>query len=342
MSLNTRGWQLTFVLLTAIAIASAGSHLLTVWLKIETTSGTPWQIGLPTGTTPAVMAGSSLAGDAISWDAVSTTYQRRINGWAVAGSSPWEWETFQRRTPGYPVTYVIVSAYDLNEYYLSDFHADVVPFRQTVEDLWDSHADWHFAKRVLSQYPLKYVRTLFPSAGRSQGIMGGLRERLVRSLGKSAALQAEAGPTMTIGKTDSTKAYKEDRISSWERGTLLRRVATMRGASQGVQAFDGPKKLAFERMLTRGQQSGQVVVVVLPVSPAYARAFLSPDVRRRFESALADVQRRAPDAQWVRLDRLPDLAADDHFWDLVHMNTTGQRLATRAFLTDLDTARPRP
>jgi len=216
-----------------------------------------------------------------------------------------------------------------------------VPFSRTVADLWQSRADWHFAKRVLSQYPLKYVRLLFPSAGRSQGILGGLREKFANAVGQSPLLQAEAGPTMTIGQVDGTKAYKEERISTWTHGRLLRRLATLRGASQG-QAFDGPKKVAFERMLNQGQRAGRVVVVVLPVSPAYARAFLSPDVSHRFEFALAEAQRSAPEAHWVRLDRMPDLASDDHFWDLVHMNTIGQRIATRALLTQLEATQSRP
>ena len=330
-----------FVLVASIAIASTGSHALTTWLRIETASGTPWHIGRPDGEPPAVMAGSSLAGDGISWQTVAATYGRRIDGWAVAGSSPWEWETFQRRAPGYRVTFLIVSPYDLNEYFLSDFHADVVPFSRTVADLWQSRADWHFAKRVLGQYPLKYVRLLFPSAGRSQGILGGLREKFANAVGQSPLLQAEAGPTMTIGQVDGTKAYKEERISTWTHGRLLRRLATLRGASQG-QAFDGPKKVAFERMLNQGQRAGRVVVVVLPVSPAYARAFLSPDVSHRFEFALAEAQRSAPEAHWVRLDRMPDLASDDHFWDLVHMNTIGQRIATRALLTQLEATQSRP
>src|SRR5437667_427295 len=78
----------------------------------------------------------------------------RIEGWSVAGSSPWEWETFQRRAPDVGLTFLVVSAYDLNEHFICDFHADTVPPTHTLADLWQSEADWHFAKRVLTQYPL--------------------------------------------------------------------------------------------------------------------------------------------------------------------------------------------
>ena len=111
----------------------------------------------------------------------------------------------------------------------------------------------------------------------------------------------------------------------------------MRRAAQGRQSFDGPKKLAFLRMLHEAQQRGRVVVVVLPVSPAYAREFLSLHVIRRFENALDEARRSTPQANWVRLDRRPDLSSDDCFWDLVHLNTYGQRIATEALLRRLHT-----
>src|SRR5437667_8312220 len=141
-----RRLELVLVLVASTAIASTGSHIITASLRIETTSGKFWAIGQSNGQPPALMAGSSLAADAISWERVSTERGLRIEGWSVAGSSPWEWETFQRRAPDVGLTFLVVSAYDLNEHFICDFHADTVPPTHTLADLWQSEADWHFAK----------------------------------------------------------------------------------------------------------------------------------------------------------------------------------------------------
>ena len=109
----------------------------------------------------------------------------------------------------------------------------------------------------------------------------------------------------------------------------------MRVACQGRHSFDGPKNLAFLRMLRQGQQQGRVVVVVLPVSRAYSENFVNARVSGDFENALDNARRLIPNAQWVRLDQLPDLNSNDYFWDLVHMNTNGQQIATKALLSHL-------
>ncbi len=330
-----RRLQLALVLVASAAIASLGGHLITAWLEIETTSGMSWAIGQPNGKPPAVMSGSSLAGDGISWERISAEYDQRIEGWSVAGSSPWEWETFQQRAPDTRLNFLVVSVYDLNEQFISDFHADTVSAFHTVRDLWQSQVDWHFAKRVLSGYPLKYVRILFPSAGRSQGVLRGLREKLGKLLGDAVISESEARPTFAMSKIGIVKEYKTEKIVNWSPARMQRRLATMRGAAQGRQSFDGPKKLAFLRILHQGQHLGRIVVIVLPVSPAYAREFLTPEVSRRFENAVAEAQRTAPQARWVRLDRLRALDSDEYFWDLVHLNIDGQRIATEALLGQL-------
>lgn len=309
------------------------SHALTTWLRIETHTGTYWEIGPSRNQPPAYLAGSSLAGDAISWDLVSAQLDQGICGWGVAGSSPWEWERFQRKIHQDPLTIIVVSPYDLNEQFLSDFHADVVSAPDTIRDLWRSGADWPFALRVLSQYPLMYTRTLFPTAGRAYGVIGGLHDKLDKILGSFAADNSEAGPTLAFGKESQVKEYKKERISDWSPSQRLRRLATMRSACHGEQTFTGPKKLAFLRMLQQGQEQGRVIVVVLPVSPAYAAEFLDSKDTLRFESELADARQAVPQAQWLRLDHLPELNSNDNFWDLVHMNSEGKQIATRAFLS---------
>jgi len=329
--------QFLIVLIASTVIASVGSHIITEWLRIETTAGHFWEIGQSPDQPPAFLAGSSLAGNAISWPRVSEEQGQQLKGWAVAGSSPWEWESFQQRANDIQLTFLVVSAYDLNEHFLCDFHADTVAFSRTVMDLWLTHADWRFTKRVLSQYPLKYLRTLFPSAGRSEGVLGGLRETFGTLFSSRSPLEAEAGPTFTVGQTIAIKSYQTESITNWDRARLLRRLAIMRGASQGRQSFDGPKQLAFVRMLRMAQERGRVVVIVLPVSPAYAHEFLSPDIARNFDDALTAAQRSVPAARWVRLDYLPALNSDRYFWDLVHMNTVGQHIATKALIDQLQT-----
>jgi hypothetical protein len=58
-------------------------------------------------------------------------------------------------------------------------------------------------------------------------------------------------------------------------------------------------------------------------------------VKQEFEEALAEAQRSAPQARWVRLDQLGELNSNDYFWDLVHMNVYGQKIATKAFLAQV-------
>ena len=107
----------------------------------------------------------------------------------------------------------------------------------------------------------------------------------------------------------------------------------MRSENQGKHAFNGVKNLAFQRMLLRAQKQGSVIVMVLPVSPTYAREFLTQEVVHDFESALDKAKRVDPKAQFVRLDKLPVLNSDDNFGDLVHLNGAGKRIATDAFLS---------
>jgi hypothetical protein len=325
--------QLILIFCVVAGIVSVASYLLVAWLGIETRTGTYWEMGPPGSQPPAYLAGSSLAGDAISWDLVSTQLDQGICGWGVAGSSPWEWERFQRKTHQGPLTIIVISPYDLNEQFLSDFHANVVSAADTIRDLWRSGADWHFSLRVLSQYPLTYARILFPTAGRAYGVIGGLHDKLTKMLGSFAANNSEAGPTLAFGKESQVKEYKRERISDWSPSQLLRRLAAMRSACQGKHSFAGPKKLAFLRMLHEGQERGRVIVVVLPVSPAYTAELLGPEETLRFETELADARQAVPQAQWIRLDHLPELNSEEDFWDLVHMNPDGQQIATRAFLS---------
>jgi hypothetical protein len=325
-----RKLQLMIILCVVAAVSSAGSHILIGWLHIQTTAVEYRSFAPEAAKPPAFVAGSSLMLYGLSWDQVARTLHHRIDNWGVPGSSPAEWEVLQSRAPGVKLTLVVISVYDLNEEFLCDFRAELVPLDQTVKDLWQNDVDWNLSKRALSQYPLSWVRTAFPTAGRSQGVMSGLRGKLVAmAKGSATAESSEAGPTMQTGGI----RVAQEKISDWSQGKALRRIATMRAACEGRFSFAGPKKMALLRVLQQAQKQGRVVVLVLPVSPLFAREFLGPEVVQQFEATLAGAQRAVPQAQWIRLDRLPALVANENYWDLVHLNTFGQRIATDAVVS---------
>jgi hypothetical protein len=132
------------------------------------------------------------------------------------------------------------------------------------------------------------------------------------------------------------------RVSDWPKSKTLRLLASMRNETRGRHAFNGPKKLAFQRMLLRAQQLGRVIVVVLPVAPAYTDGLVTPEVLRDFQNTLVEAQQVCPQAQFVRLDQLPALNSNACYLDLVHLNGAGRRIATEAFLNWLRQSSTRP
>jgi hypothetical protein len=329
----TTGWRQLAVIALAVAIITAAvCHPLVRWLHIRTGTVSHRLIGESLGRPRSWLAGSSLTGDGIAWDRVCTQLVQGMETWFVAGSSPYEWEPFQNRAPNAQVSFIGVSAYDLNEEYLCDFRSQIVPLRRAVSDLVKTRASWEFSKRVLSQYPLKYIRILFPTAGRSQGVMGGLKEEVGKHLRGWAPADSEMGPTAPTFDNGVVDPRKKEKISAWQQGRLLQRLAKMKTACFGRHSFEGPKKLALLRILNQAQQQGRVFVVVLPVSPAYQKEFLTRETARAFETSLASLQKAVPQVTWVRLDQVPELNSDDNFWDVVHMNVFGQQIATDAFL----------
>jgi hypothetical protein len=328
-----RRLQLVAIISTVVAVTAIVSHILIIWFKIETSPSGHWIIGSGGGSPSTFMAGSSLAGDGLEWSRIANELHLRIQGWGVAGSSPCEWEPFQHIATQIKLTFIVISPYDMNEYFLSDFRADLVPLIQSIEDLRGSGAEWPFSKRLLSMYPMTYVRALFPTVGRSNGVIVGAREELVKLAGGVLFMQSEAGPTLSFEEGNSTQSYKTETISDWSPARTLRRLAEMRSACQGIHSFNGPKKLALHRMLVHAVEQGSAIVVVLPVSPIYGREFLTPEVMDKFEETLSNLQISFPQTHWIRLDRMHELHSNAYFWDLVHMNTSGREIATQAFLT---------
>jgi hypothetical protein len=278
-------------------------------------------------------AGSSLLQFGLSWPEISETIGQGIENWGVGGSTPIEWEVSQSVASSTNFMIIGVSAYDLNEQHLCDARADLVPIMQTIQDLRQTGADWERANRSLSQYPLAWLRHLFPTAGKSDAVLVGLRRKLPARLRASAAAEDEANSLVVPRRAVMDFGGSSARVSDWPQSKTIRRLASMRNENRGIHAFNGLKKLAFERMLLRAQEKGRVIVVVLPVSPAYAHEFLMPEVVRTFETALMDAQHVDPYAQFVRLDEVAVLNSNEYYSDLVHLNGGGRQIATNAFLT---------
>jgi hypothetical protein len=330
--------RLLSLLCVCVIIAALGSHFVATFLKIRT-SAVGYKLLANGNQKPFALAeGSSLMLDGLSWRRISNAFGQNIENWFVAGSSPSEWESLQGRASDARLTFIVVSAYDLNEHFICDYRAAVVPLNRSMRDLWQSGADWPFTKRLLSQYPLQYLRYLFPTLGRSDGVMVGIREKLSEILRPWFKIEAEAGPTVGSDSDATSEEIKTGKVTDWSKARMLRRLTLMRNACQGKHSFNGPKNLAFLRMLQRAQQKGRVVVVVLPVSPIYTQEFLTPEASRQFEDVLADLERRVPQANWIHLEGLAELNSNEYFQDFVHMNVDGQRIATDTFLTRIRAA----
>lgn len=326
-----RKLQLAFILGVSVVISSAASHIAARWLKIRVTPSSYLSYGPKDLKPQIVLHGSSLAYYGLDWTRISEGLGGPIGSWATAGSSPAEWEVLQGRSLDATCAIIVVSPYDLNEYFLCDFRADIVPLGQTIRDLRESDLDWQQCKRVLSQYPRLFIRKLFPTVGRSDGIMVGIRAKIQSLIGGPFA--ADAGDAPKFG--GASKSVVTERVSDWSEARSQRRLALMRVACQGKQSFNGLKKLALVRLLQRAETQGQAMLVVMPVSPVYHREFLTPSVMREFEAALSDVQRLCPQVKAVRLDQLPSLNSNDLFSDPAHLNMYGQQIATDALVNHL-------
>jgi hypothetical protein len=326
-----RHLQLVLVLILAIVIAAIGSHALASWLKVKTIAAQEFAFGKPNGNPPAFLAGSSIAAYGISWEQISTQLDLEIKVWGIAAGSPVEFEQFQQQVPDARTTFIVVSEVDLDEASVSDFRAAIVPIGQTIKTLREAHADRDHWERALSQYPMTWLRTLFPTLGRSRGIMGMLRQNAANWIKPSSSTSARmAGPTIKFGKDTDDDEYKRQRMSDWSESKVIGKVVAMREGFEGPHTFDGPKKAAFERMLQYGLQRGRTIVIVMPVSPAYSKEFISPETANKFEQAIIQLQRGAPQSEWLRFDQQSGLASGENFCDLDHLNVFGKQIATEA------------
>lgn len=283
----------------------------------------------------AYCAGSSDVQFGFGWPEISAALGQGIESCTLVGSSPAEWEPSQSRMAKADPVIIGVGICDLNENYLCEFRANFVPVRQAIRDLRQAHCDWQFSRRVLGQYPMTFIRVLFPTAGKSDRVLVGARRKLLELMhlppteeDKTNFLVLPKAGTLSFG-------YSKAKVSSWPANKAVRRLEGLRGEIRGEHRFDGPKKLAFLRMLERAQQHGRVIVVIMPVAPMYSHAFVTPDVSERFENLLAEAGRVAPHALFVRLDKVSALNSDDYFGDFVHPNGAGRQILTDALLKEL-------
>jgi hypothetical protein len=312
------------------------SHVLAIWTRLPQPKLTCRRIGPQNG--PQVFCvGSSVVQFGLGWPEISEALGQGIIGCTLLGSSPAEWESALSLVNKANPVIIGVSISDLNESYLCEFRANFVPIMQTMRDLRQAHSDWQFSKRVLSQYPLTYLRILFPTVGKSDRVLVGARRKLLDLAGLPPTAHDQAN-FLVLPKGGVLKfGYSTVKLSALPANQVLRRLAGLRNEIHGVHRFDGPKKLAFFRMLDRAQQWGRVIVVIMPVAPMYSREFVTTEVAGSFENVLAEARRAAPHARFVRLDQLPALNSDDYYTDFVHMNGAGRQIATEAFLKQLGT-----
>jgi hypothetical protein len=325
--------EFALVLIVAAAIAAAGSHSVVIWLKVRTKASQLLTFGKPNGRPPAFFCGSSLAGYGIDWERIAHKTDTEIISWGIAGGTPTEFEQFQKKVPEARTTYIVVSAYDLNEANVCDFRASLVPLVDTIKTLIAVRADWTYSQRALAQYPMTWLRTLFPTLGRSRSIMGSMRERLLALVKPaSGSTRNDSEPRFDVAKERAPDTYRLQKVSDWPESKIISKCIAERAASQGSDSFDGPKRLAFDRMLQCGCKRGRTIVVVLPESASYSKGLLTPDQAQKFQAELANLRHRYPKVEWLRLDEVPGLNSDENYCDLVHMNVYGQEKTTKTFL----------
>ena len=327
----SRGRQLLIVLASVLVLSSALSHAIMRVLDIRTNVIDRGRINADAPGKPALVLGSSLTFFGISFQQVAKAMGRPLVTRSIGGCSPCELEWLVPEVPEAARTIIGVSIFDLNESNLSDSRSTLVPFTQTIRDLRASHSDWTATKRVVWSYPVPWIQHLLPVAGRSNAVMVNLRDK-VRSLRHQPA-NVEAESKLTF-KTDEDFGHPE-KLSDWDRGRVARNLSQLSATGLPHGRFDGPKSLALARMIARAESQEPMLVIVLPVSPPYRETFADATSVEQFEKALARIRAANPAIQMVRLDQEPALQPAEVYWDLVHLNDDGRRLATRRLIEQL-------
>ena len=327
----SRGRQLLVILASVLVLSSMLSHAFVWALDIRTNGVDRGRINADAPGKPALVLGSSLTFFGISFQQVAKAMDRPLVTRGVGGCSPCELEWLAREVREATRVIIGVSLFDLNENNLCDARATLVPFTQTIADLRASHSDWTAMKRVVWSYPVPWIQHALPVAGRSNAVMVNLRDK-VRALRKQPAnLDLESKLTF---KTDEDSARPE-KLSDWDRGRVGRNLSQLSASGLAHGRFDGPKSLALARILARTAQQEPAVVIVFPVSPPYRETFADETSVEHFEKALERIKTANPRLQMIRLDQEPALQPTEVYWDLVHLNDDGRRIATRRLIEQL-------
>ena len=332
----SRKQQFFAIIATVLVLSSALSHLGVRVLKIRTDGIDRGNIPAGSGA-PVLVMGSSLTFFGVSFRQIAKAMQRPLVTRGVGGCSPCELETLAREVPEATRLIIGVSIFDLNENNLGDSRPILVPFGQTLSDLRASHTDWTAAKRVLWSYPLPWIQRAFPLAGRSGTVLVNLRDQARSLLKRPAAVQPEAKLSF---KTDEDSGHPE-KLSEWDGGRVGRNLSQLAASGLAHGRFAGPKSLALARILKNAAGREPTVVLVFPVSPPYRKTFGDEAVAEAFERAIERMGAADPHLQIVRLDREPALQPAEVFWDLVHLNDDGRRIATRRLIEQLSSVSPR-
>ena len=313
------------LLTLVVLVASLASHAAFVLLGIHDEPIRQWTVGSKAEGKPVLMLGSSLAYFAMSVSNLSARMDRTVQCYWLPSASTSELEVLARSAPERDATVVCVSLYDLNERIFSDHRAEIVPYTSTIRDLWQTRSDWAFSKKLLAQYPMHYLRVMFPTAGRSLMVMIAAKAKLLRY---RHFLQGR--PQSNVPKAVDFDAETNETIADWSQAHLLEQVTIVRGICQDTHEFAGPKKRAFIRVLSDAAARGRVTVIVLPMSPQYRRALVSEAALKAFEVSLADAHKAVPESTWLRADQMAALNDSMCFKDLAHMNSKGKRIVTDA------------
>ena len=327
----SRGRQLLIVLASVLGLSSVLSHAIVRALEIRANAIDRARINGEAPGKPALVMGSSLTFFGISFQTVAKAMDRPLLTRGVGGCSPCELEYLMPEVPEAALTIIGVSIFDLNENNLSDSRPTLVPFTRTLGDLRASHSDWASMKRVVWSYPVPWIQHILPVAGRSNAVMVNLRDKVRALRKKPVGTELEAKLAF---KTDEDSQHPE-KLSDWDHGRIGRNLSQLSATGLPHGRFDGPKSLALSRMLDRAAQQEPAVIIVFPVSPPYREAFADATSVEHFGKALDRIKVAHPQIQMIRLDQEPALQPSEVFWDLVHLNDDGRRLATRRLIEQL-------
>lgn len=318
-------WQTRAILFVVVAvIAATASHSVYHLLNLNPPAVNHKVFESQNEKSTLLALGSSLMNFGLNWKEISKNLDIVVEVKGCGAGSPSEFEYLTPEEDDYNSTLVFTSIFEMSEGMISDSRTREVPFFTTFMDIIRTRPDWTFSKSLLLSYPVDAARVVFPTLGRSWEIMVRSRERLRAVLGRQKP--ADDGAPIQLDPGSNTRT---DRIDRWDNGRLARNLSQLRGRGVTITgSFSGPKTAALNRLASKGSTHQVFGIVVMPVSPAYEAAFVDGQTRHDFETMLDGISRAHPNMRLLRLDQDLALQSDGLYWDPVHLNNSGQNLAT--------------